>query len=117
MVMTRRTVFLSLTVGCLLASWLCFGCLEFLEQVNVIAETAAEDQSDQDLDEAALSQLASGLKSDVPSVDVPQGTPLSKSVTGPAVQLSTHPVHQFDRVIVHGPSSLRLHQQLRVYRI
>ena len=117
MLMPRRMLVLSLTVGCLLASWLCFGCLEFLEQVNVIAETAAEDQSDQDLDEAALSQLASGLKSDVPSVEVPQGTSLTKSVTGPAVQLSLHTLHLFDRVIVHCPSSMRLHQQLRVYRI
>jgi hypothetical protein len=115
--MPRRTLILSLTVGCLLASWLCFGCLEFLEQVNVIQESAAEDQSGQDLDEAALTQLASGLKSDVPRVDVPRGTSLTKEVAEPAAQLSLHTVHQFDRVIVDTPPSLRLHQQLRVYRI
>jgi hypothetical protein len=102
---------------CLLASWLCFGCLELLEQVNLIPETAAEDQDGQDLDEAALSQLASGLKSDLPSLDIPCGTPLPREGAEPAVWLSLHTVHQLDRLMVHSPPSLRLHQQLSVYRI
>ena len=111
------TVLLRPTIWCLLASWLCFGSLELLEQVNLIPETAAEDQTSQDLDEAALSQLASGLRSDLPSLDVPSGTPLTKEGAEPAVWLSWHTVRQLDRLIVHSPSSLRLHQQLSVYRI
>jgi hypothetical protein len=90
MLLHRRTAVLSLTIWCLLISWLCFGGLELLEQVNLMPEVA-------DLDEAALSQLASGLKSDVPSLDAPYNIPLAK--------------------MVHSPPSLRLHQQLSVYRI
>lgn len=115
--MHRPTAVLCLTVWCLLASWLCFGGLELLEQVNLIPEVAAEDQDGQDLDEAALSQLASGLKSDVPSLDAPYNTSLAKEGAEPAVWLSLHTVHQLGRLMVHNPLSLRLHQQLSVYRI
>jgi len=90
MLLHRRTAVLSLTIWCLLISWLCFGGLGLLEQVNLMPEVA-------DLEEAALSQLASGLKSDVPSLDAPYNIPLAK--------------------MVHSPPSLRLHQQLSVYRI
>jgi hypothetical protein len=90
MLLHRRTAVLSLTIWCLLISWLCFGGLELLEQVNLMPEVA-------DLDEAALSQLASGPKSDVPSLDAPHHIPLAK--------------------MVHNLPSLRLHQQLSVYRI
>ena len=90
MLLHRRTAVLSLTIWCLLISWFCFGGLELLEQVNLMPEIA-------DLDEAALSQLASGLESDVPSLDAPYNIPLAK--------------------MVHSPPSLRLHQQLSVYRI
>ena len=117
MPMHRRTAVLCLTIWCLLASWLCFGGLEFLEQINFIPETAAEDQDGQDLDEAALSQLASGLKPEVPSLDADCGTPLTKEGTEPTVCLSLHTVHQLGRLMVHRSPSLRLHQQLSVYRI
>jgi hypothetical protein len=90
MLLHRRTAILSLTIWCLLISWLCFGGLELLEQVNLMPEVA-------DLDEAALLQMTSGLKSDVPSLDAPYNIPLAK--------------------MVHSPPSLRLHQQLSVYRI
>ena len=102
---------------CLFASWLCFSGLELLEQINLIPETAAEDQDGQDLDETALAQLASGLKSVVLSLDSPCDTPLANETTEPAVWLSAPRVHQFVRSMVHSPPSLRLHQQLSVYRI
>lgn len=117
MPMHRRTPVLCLTIWCLLVSWLCFGGLELLEQVNLIQETAAEDEDGQDLDEAALSQLASGLKSDVPSLHAPYNTPLGKEGAEPAVWLSLHTVDHLDRLMVHRSPSLRLHQQLSVYRI
>jgi hypothetical protein len=115
--MNRRTTTLCLTIWCLLASWLCFGGLELLEQVNLIPETAAEDQDGQDLDEAALSQLASGLKSDVPSLDVPCGAPLAREGVEQAVWLSVHTIHPLGGLMVLRPPSLRLHQQLSIYRI
>src|SRR5215467_1737792 len=48
----------------LLCLWVFFGCLELAEQLHVVEESVAEDQTHQDLDEDALIQLASGLKSD-----------------------------------------------------
>ena len=117
MLMHRRTPVLCLTIWCLLASWLCFGGLELLEQANLIPEAAAEDQDSQDLDEAALSQLASGLKSQAPSLDATYDTPLAKEGAEPAVWLSLHTIYQLGRLMVHDPPSLRLHQQLSVYRI
>ena len=117
MPMHRRTPVLCITIWCLLVSWLCFGGLELLEQVNLVPETAAEDQDGQDLDDAALSQLASGLKSDVPSLHAPYNTPLGKEGAEPAVWLSLHTVDHLRRLMVHRSPSLRLHQQLSVYRI
>ena len=117
MPMHRRTPLLCLTVCCLVVSWLCFGGLELLKQVNLIPETAAEDQDGQDLDEAALSQLASGLKSEVPSLDGVCGAPLGKEGVEPAVWLSLHTVNHLSRLMVHRFPSLRLHQQISVYRI
>ncbi|MCI0428638.1 MAG: hypothetical protein L0Z46_11535 [Nitrospiraceae bacterium] len=117
MPMRRRSPVLCLTIWCLLAAWLCFGGLELLEQVNLIPEVAAEDQDGQDLDESALCQLASGLRSEVPSLDSAGGTPLGKEGAEPAVWLSLHTVHQLGRLMVHWSPSLRLHQQLSVYRI
>jgi hypothetical protein len=115
--MHRRTTVLCLTSWCLLASWLCFGGLELLEQVNLIPEDAAEDQDGQDLDEAALSQLASGLKSQFPSLNATYDTSLTKEGAEPAVCLSSYPVHQLGRLMVHWLPSLRLHQQLSIYLI
>ena len=118
MPMHRRTAVLCLTIWCLLVSWLSFGGLELLEQVNLIQETAAEDQDGQDIDEAALSQLASGLKSEVPSLDGICGIPLAKEGAEPAVWLlSLHTVNHLGRLMVHRFPSLRLHQQISVYRI
>ena len=117
MPMHRPSAFLCLTIWCLLASWLSFGGLELLEQVNLIPETAAEDQAGQDLDEAALSQLASGLRSEVPSLDGAGGTPLGKEGAEPAVWLSLHNVHHLGWLMVHWSPSLPLHQQISVYRI
>ena len=115
--MNRRVSVVGLTIWCLLSLWLYFGSLELLEQVNLIPETAVEDQDGQDLDEAALWQLASGLKSNVPSHDVPCGAPLAKEVVEQAVWLSVDPVLQLGGLMMHKFPSLRLHQQLSVYRI
>ena len=117
MPMHRPSAFLCLTIWCLLASWLSFGGLELLEQVNLIPEVAAEDQAGQDLDEAALSQLASGLRSEVPSLDGAGGTPLGKEGGEPAVWLSLPTVHHLGWLMVHWSPSLPLHQQISVYRI
>ena len=110
MLLPRRTAVLSLPIWCLLFSWVCFGGLDLLEQVNLMPEV--EDQ-----DEVALFQLASGLKSEVSSHDVTYDTSLAEAVTEPVVGMSVHRNPEFIRFIAHSPPSLRLHQQLSVYRI
>ena len=110
----HRTTVLSLTIWCLLFSWLCFGGLEVLEQLNFMPAV-------EDLDEEALLQVASGLKSADSNQDIiyPATTAVANEVAGPAVWMSRHASLQFGQLIrqAHGPPSLRLHQQLSVYRI
>ena len=106
----RRTTVLSLISWCLLFSWLCFGGLELLEQVNLMPEV--EDQ-----DEVALSQVASGLKSEGSSHTVTCDISSAMVATETSMGLSLPIVSQFVRLIVHSPPSLRLHQHLSVYRI
>jgi len=117
MLMNRRTPVFVLTFWCLLSVWLGFGCLELAEQVHAVPETAAEDQEDQDFDEEALAQLASGLKSDVPSLGAPGYASIIVEVVEPACSISLNTAHQLKRRLLHGPPSLPLHQQLSVYRI
>jgi hypothetical protein len=104
----------SFTIRGLLFSWLCFGGLELLEQLNFIPAV-------EDLDEVALLQAASGLKSVVSSHDTiyPDHTYVAGTVAEPAVSLSVHTICQVSRLIrqAHGPLSLRLRQYHSVYRI
>jgi len=117
MFLDRHTGVFGLTLWCLLSLWMLFSCLELAEQLHFVSEAAAEDQEHQDLDEEALSQLASGLKPDVPSLGAPCCLFLSGEVAEPAFSISLNTVHQIRRLMLHGPPSLRLHQQLSVYRI
>lgn len=94
-----------------------FGCLELAEQVHFVLETVAEDQEHEDLDAEALSQLASGLKPDVPSLGAPCCLSLSGEIAELALSLPWDFVHQIQRSVPHPIPSLRLHQQLSVYRI
>lgn len=116
MLMNRRTPVFGLTLWCLFSLWGFFGCLEFAEQVQVVPETAAEDQR-QDLDEEALSQLASGLKSGMPSLGAPSDASVTPAVIEPAFSLSSSTVHQLKWLRRHDPPSLSLYQQFSVYRI
>jgi hypothetical protein len=97
--------------------WMFYGSLELAEQLHFVAETAAEDQEHQDLDEDALSQLASGLKSDVPSLGTPANASVIIAVADPTVTIAFPTVHQLERLMRHGSPSLPLYQQLSVYRI
>jgi hypothetical protein len=112
MLLPRRTAFLFLPSWFLLFSWVCFGGLDLLEQVNLMPEV--DDQ-----DEEALEQLAAGLKSEVSSHDGTYHTSLAEAVTESAARVSmpVHVVQQFVRLSVHSPPFLRLHQQISVYRI
>ena len=115
--MNRRTPVFGLTLWCLLSLWIFFGCLELAEQLHVIPETAAEDQARQDLAEEAMSQLASGLKSNVPSLGARGYTFVTAEVAEPAFSISVDTVHQLKGLIRHRPPSLPLYQQFSVYRI
>ena len=117
MLMNRRTPVFCRTLWCLLSVWLAFGCLELAEQLHAVPEAAGEDQGGQDLDEEALAQLASGLKSDVPSLGAPGFAPVTVEHGEPAFSISLNTAHQLKRRLLHDPPSLPLHQQLSVYRI
>jgi hypothetical protein len=117
MFVNRRTPAFSLALWCLLSLWIFFGCLELAEQLHFVSEIVAEDQEHQDQDEEALFQLASGLKSNVPSLGAPCCVSLSGEVSEPAFSISLNTVHQLQRLMLHGPSSLPLYQRLSVYRI
>ena|SRR5262249_20115907 len=106
-----------LTLWCLLSAWIFFGFLELAEQFHFVPEIAAEDQERQDLDEEALSQLASGLKPDTPSLVAPDCVSVTAEISQPICSISSSTVHHLERLMLHGPPSLRLHQQLSVYRV
>jgi len=112
----RIPLFRSILWG-LLCLWVFFGCLELAEQLQVVGESVAEDQTHQDLDEDALVQLASGLKSDNVGLCTAQ---CASSMVDIAALVDTPPVrsvHRFRPPMRYGPRSLRRHQELSVYRI
>jgi len=113
----RRARLFRVTLWSLLSLWLCFGCLEVAEQFQVCPEAAAEDQDGQDLDAAVLSQLASGLKPDVPSLAAPRGPGIAEAITEPIWVLSLNAGRQRRPLMLHDPPSRPLHQQLCVYRM
>ena len=112
--LNRRTRIFILTLRCLLSLWLFFGALELAEELQLVTESA-EDHQGQDLDEEALSQLASGLKSDVPSLLTPDNPAVSITISEPTTSLSFATFQQFNRL--NPPSSLPLYQRFSVYRI
>ena len=117
MLMDRSKPIFGFTLRFLLMLWMFFGGLELAEQLHFVAETVAEDQEHQDLDADALSQLASGIKSKVPSLGAPEHGSVIITVTKPAVTLAFTTLHQLERLTRYDPPSLPLHQQLSVYRI
>jgi hypothetical protein len=117
MLLNRGAPVFGATVWCLLSLWLFFGCLELAEELHFVSETVAEDQEHQDLDEEALSQLASGLKADSPNLGPPGCASVTAEIAQPPCPISLCTLHQLTRLMLHDPPSLRLHQQLSVYRI
>jgi len=117
MLLDRRTPVFGLTLRCLFLLWVFFGCLELAEQLQAVPETVAEDQERQDLDEEALYQLASGLKSDVLTPRTPCDASVIIAVASPTFAISFTTVHQLEQLTWHDPPSLPLYQQLSVYRI
>lgn len=105
------------TLWSLLCLWVFFGCLELAEQLQVVEESVAEDQTHQDLDEDALIQLASGLKSDDAALCTPQCASATIDIAALAYTPPVRIVGQFRPPMRYGPCSLRRHQELSVYRI
>ena len=101
-----------LTLWCLLLLWMFFGALVMAEELQVITETAAEDQ--EDLDEEALSLLASGLKSTVLPLHIPS---FAFSAIVSELLLSAFTAPAFPLLELDDPPSQPLYQRLSVYRI
>ena len=62
MLLRRDPSYFRLLICGLISLWMFFGCLEFAESLEVLAEGVSDGQ---DLDEQALFQLSFGLKPDV----------------------------------------------------
>jgi len=115
MLLDRQWAVFQRTTWCLFALWILFGGVELAEQAQVISELAGEDQQDSDQDEDALSQLSSGLKSEVADLyvvlfgvadtEIPE---LVMCFECPSPRRQSHG---------HSPPSLRLHQSISIYRI
>ena len=106
----RRTGLVLVTSTSLLAAWLFFGCLALADQINLTPETSAQD-------EHALVQLASGLKTDVPSVEGWLSSAVIATTNTSRSLFFTDAVHQIDRTTVQDLPALRLHQRISIYRI
>jgi len=105
----RRRLILVTCWG-LLSVWLFFGSLALAEQMNLMIETTAQD-------EQALSELASGLKPDAPTVGGRLGSAVTvEASTGPSL-LVTAAVDQVPWMTMPDLPPLRLHQRVSVYRI
>lgn len=102
----RKPFLLLISLG-LFSVWLFFGSLALAEQANLTLETSAQD-------EQALSQLAAGLKTDVPHGEDHSNGFVSAEITAPAAFVSPH---QVTRGLVRAVPALRLHQRVSIYRI
>src|SRR5262245_25345500 len=115
--MIPRTPLFSSILWGLFSLWMFFGCLELAEQLHIVSEAAAEDQEHQHVAADALVQLASGLKSDVASLEAPCCTSGAAEIAESAYSSSVNIVPPLEQPLLYGPPSLRRHQQLAVYRI
>ncbi len=108
---------LSLTLWGLLLSWAFFGGLVLAEQLEMIPEPVAVDSGAPDLDAEALTALGLGLKSSIPSFDVPNRVDLSASINELICPVTSPPVHHPKRLILRESPARPLYQQLSIYRI
>ncbi len=100
--MSRRNPFFMRIIWSLLAVWLFFGSVAFVEQINSLLETS-------DQDEQALSQLVFTLKPDVPTLQKQLTSSVIATVmVAPSLTLVSIPAQDF---------ALRPHQRVSVYRI
>ena len=110
--MIRRDSIIWMTVWCLLLLWGLYGGLELLEDLQVVVKV----QAGPDLDLEALLQLASGIKSDVPSVDNQAEGQLGKVLISLCLKSFADVQVDADNSCHRAPS-LRRHQFISVYRI
>lgn len=106
-----------LTLWGLLLLWAFFEGLVLAEQLRVIHETVAVDAGAPDLDAEALAALGLGLKPSVPSLDVPSYVDLGPTIHELILPVTSPPVHQSKRLMLHESLSRPLYQRLSVYRI
>ncbi|MEP7152958.1 MAG: hypothetical protein ABI856_14715 [Nitrospira sp.] len=105
----RRRCFSWVILG-LLSVWLVFGSLAFAEEVNLLPETGTQD-------EAALSEIASTLKSDGSLLEERAIRWVTALVTATTCFFSTMGVCPSTCIMLHARAALRPHQVVSVYRI
>lgn len=115
--MKHHCTLFKFTLWSLLSIWIAFGLCEFLEATELLHETPTTEGAQQDLDEEALAQLSSAIKSNVPVFDAWHFTshPLASAYATPA--LSAVNLTPWTPQAGHGPPGLPLYQQISVYRI
>src|SRR5690349_15292694 len=96
--LNRSTSLFGFTLWSLLATWMFFGCLELIEESQIIPAITEDTQEGEDYDEEALA-LASGLKSDLFHIGTLSSIQLLRVVIQPAVTLSTSQVYSATRAI------------------
>ena len=117
MYVNRHSKLFRLTLWSLLSIWAAFGSFEFAEAIEVLDEIVTGDATHQDLDEQALAQLASGIKSDVPALDAVPCASCSITFVSATPSCKTVTYQQSPDLITPGPPFLPLYQQFSVYRI
>lgn len=117
MYVNRHSKLFGLTLWSLLSIWAAFGSFEFAEAIEVLDEIVTRNATHQDLDEQALAQLASGIKSDVLALDAVRCATCSIAFVSATPSCNALTYRQSPDLIIHGPPFLPRYQQFSVYRI
>lgn len=117
MCMNRHIKLFQFTLWSLLSIWAAFGSFELAEAIELLHEITTEDATHQDLDEEALAELASSIKSDSPILDALHDPCDAVALTSATPSLGAVSLRPWNARSMHGPSFLPLYQQFSVYRI
>jgi hypothetical protein len=101
----------------ILLLWAFLGALVLAELLEVIPEAADVEAGAPDLDAEALTELGSGLKSHVLSLDVPNPADFGSIITELCSPVTSLSMHQPGRLVRHTALARPLYERLSVYRI
>jgi hypothetical protein len=97
------------TLWTLLSISAAFGSFELAEAIEFLHEITTEDATHQDLDEEALAQLASSIKSETPCIDALHAPCDAVTLRSAAPSFSPGILKQVNTRRTHDPSFLPLY--------